>query len=65
MCGGCRLSLIKEGKREMKFACVDGPDFNGYEVDFDEAISRSRQYYDFERKAYDKECNLLAKGGNK
>ncbi len=63
MCGCCRLSLIKENKREMKFACVDGPDFNGYEVDFDEAIQRSKQYSDFERKAYDKECNLLAKGG--
>ena len=62
MCGGCRLTLNKDGKKVMKFACVDGPDFNGYEVDFDEAISRSKQYIDFERKAYDKECNLL-KGG--
>ena len=61
MCGGCRLSLIKDGKRIMKFACVDGPDFNGYEVDFDEAIKRSRQYYDFERQAHKETCNLLAK----
>ena len=61
MCGGCRLSLIRDGKRVMKFACVDGPDFNGYEVDFDEAIKRSRQYYDFERRAHKETCNLLAK----
>ena len=61
MCGGCRLSLIRDGKRIMKFACVDGPDFNGYEVDFDEAIKRSRQYYDFERQAHKETCNLLAK----
>ena len=61
MCGGCRLSLIRDGKRIMKFACVDGPDFNGYEVDFDEAIKRGRQYFDFERKAHAETCNLLAK----
>lgn len=61
MCGGCRLTLIKDGKRVMKFACVDGPDFNGYEVDFDEAISRSRQYYNFEREAYNNACNLFKK----
>ena len=61
MCGGCRLTLIKDGKRIMKFACVDGPDFNGYEVDFDEAINRGKQYYNFERKAYDDACNLLKK----
>lgn len=58
MCGGCRLSLIQDGKRVMKFACVDGPDFNGYEVDFDEAISRGRQYLDFERHAHEETCNL-------
>lgn len=58
MCGGCRLTLIKDGKRVMKFACVDGPDFNGYEVDFDEAISRGKSYFDFERKAHEKACNL-------
>ncbi len=61
MCGGCRLTLIQDGKRVMKFACVDGPDFNGYEVDFDEAISRSRQYCDFERHAYEETCNLYKK----
>ena len=62
MCGGCRLSLIRDGKRITKFACVDGPDFNGYEVDFDEAISRGRMYADFERHAYEKNCNLFKKG---
>lgn len=66
MCGGCRLTLIKDGKRVTKFACVDGPDFNAYEIDFDEAASRGRMYFDFERKAHDKECNLFkkAQGGN-
>ncbi len=59
MCGGCRLTLIRDGKRVTKFACVDGPDFNGYEVDFDEAISRSRMYFDFERKAHAEVCNLF------
>ena len=63
MCGGCRLTLIRDGKRVTKFACVDGPDFNGYEVDFDEAMSRGRMYFDFERHAYEETCNLL-KGGN-
>jgi len=58
MCGGCRLSLTQDGKRVTKFACVDGPDFNGYEVDFDEAMSRGRTYFDFERKAHEKVCNL-------
>ena len=61
MCGGCRLTLIKDGKRVTKFACVDGPDFDGYEVDFDEAMSRSGMYRDFERHAYEKTCNLLKK----
>ena len=59
MCGGCRITLVQDGKRVTKFACVDGPDFNGYEVDFDEAMSRSRMYADFERHAYEKACNLL------
>lgn len=59
MCGGCRLTLNRDGKRITKFACVDGPDFNGYEVDFDEAISRSRMYNDFERHAYEEACNLF------
>lgn len=59
MCGGCRLTLLQDGKRVSKFACVDGPDFNGYEVDFDEAMSRGRMYFDFERRAHDEVCNLL------
>ena len=58
MCGGCRLTLNQEGKKVTKFACVDGPDFNGYEVDFDEAMSRGRTYFEFERKAHEKVCNL-------
>ena len=61
MCGGCRLTLNVDGKRVTKFACVDGPDFNGYEVDFDEAISRSNMYRDFERHAYEAACNLFKK----
>ena len=58
MCGGCRLTV--GGK--VKFACVDGPDFNGFEVDFDEAMERATMYRDFERHAYDAHCNLLKKG---
>ncbi|MBQ8196486.1 MAG: sulfide/dihydroorotate dehydrogenase-like FAD/NAD-binding protein [Clostridia bacterium] len=61
MCGGCRLTLNQDGKKVTKFACVDGPDFNGYEVDFDEAISRGRTYFDFERKAHEETCNLFKK----
>lgn len=61
MCGGCRLTLIQDGKKVTKFACVDGPDFNGYEVDFDEAMSRGRMYSDFERHAYEQTCNLFKK----
>lgn len=63
MCGGCRLTLNVDGKKVTKFACVDGPDFNGYEVDFDEAMSRGRMYSDFERHAYEDSCNLFKKGG--
>ena len=59
MCGGCRLTLNQDGKKVTKFACVDGPDFNGYEVDFDEAMSRGRMYFDFERKEHEKTCNLF------
>ncbi|HAN42683.1 MAG TPA: sulfide/dihydroorotate dehydrogenase-like FAD/NAD-binding protein, partial [Sphaerochaeta sp.] len=59
MCGGCRLTLVEDGKRIIKFACVDGPDFNGYEVDFDEAMSRARMYFPFERKAHEETCNLF------
>ena len=61
MCGCCRLTLNQDGKKVTKFACVDGPDFNGYEVDFDEAMSRNRMYADFERHAYEKACNLFKK----
>ena len=61
MCGGCRLTLNVDGKRVTKFACVDGPDFNGYEVDFDEAISRGSMYRDFERHAHEEACNLFNK----
>ena len=59
MCGGCRLTLNRDGQRITKFACVDGPDFNGYEVDFDEAMSRGRMYFDFERKAHEEACRLF------
>lgn len=59
MCGGCRLTLNQDGKRVTKFACVDGPDFNGYEVDFDEAMSRGRMYFDYERHAHEEACNLF------
>ncbi len=58
MCGGCRLTLNQNGEKVTKFACVDGPDFNGYEVDFDEAMSRGRMYGEFERHAYETTCNL-------
>lgn len=61
MCGGCRLTLNQDGKRVTKFACVDGPDFNGYEVDFDEAMSRGSMYYGFERHAHEETCNLFKK----
>ncbi|MBR5219667.1 MAG: sulfide/dihydroorotate dehydrogenase-like FAD/NAD-binding protein [Clostridia bacterium] len=62
MCGGCRLTLRdSDGKPVTKFACVDGPDFDGYAVDFDEAMSRGAMYRDFERHAYEKTCNLFQK----
>lgn len=57
MCGGCRLTV--GGKT--KFACVDGPDFDGFEVDFDEAMKRGAMYRDFERHAYEETCNLFKK----
>ncbi len=59
MCGGCRLTLHRDGKAITKFACVDGPDFNGYEVDFDEAMSRGRMYAAYERHAHEETCNLF------
>ena len=61
MCGGCRITLNRDGQRVTRFACVDGPDFNGYEIDFDEAMSRGRMYADFERHAYEEACNLFRK----
>ena len=61
MCGGCRLTLNVDGKRVTKFACVDGPDFDGYQVDFDEAMSRGAMYREFERHAYESACNLFSK----
>ncbi|MBQ8551962.1 MAG: sulfide/dihydroorotate dehydrogenase-like FAD/NAD-binding protein [Clostridia bacterium] len=57
MCGGCRLTV--GGKT--KFACVDGPDFDGYLVDFDSAMERGTMFRDFERHAYDEACNLFKK----
>ncbi len=60
MCGGCRLSV----GGETKFACVDGPDFDGHLVDFDEAMERSNMYKEFERKRYEEECNLFKKEVN-
>ncbi len=62
MCGCCRLTINRDGKKITKFACVDGPDFNGYEVDFDEAMMRGRSYIDFEKHAREETCNLLKKG---
>ncbi len=59
MCGGCRITLVRDGERVTKFACVDGPDFNGYEIDFDEAMSRGRTYFEYERHAHEAACNLL------
>ncbi|MCI5650799.1 MAG: sulfide/dihydroorotate dehydrogenase-like FAD/NAD-binding protein [Ruminococcus bromii] len=57
MCGGCRLTV----GGETKFACVDGPDFDGHAVDFDEAMSRARSYAPFERRAREEACNLFKK----
>ena len=57
MCGGCRLTV----GGEMKFACVDGPEFDGHLIDFDEAMSRSRSYAEFERHERESACNLFKK----
>jgi ferredoxin--NADP+ reductase len=57
MCGGCRLTV---GGKTV-FACVDGPEFDGHEIDFDEAISRSSMYKEFEHKKHDEACNLFKK----
>ena len=55
MCGGCRLTV----GGETKFACVDGPEFDGHLVDFDEAMSRGAMYRDFELHAHEETCNLF------
>lgn len=60
MCGGCRLTV--DGK--MRFACVDGPEFDGHLIDFDEAIARSSMYRPFERRAHEETCNLFRKEAN-
>ena len=60
MCGGCRLTV----GGVTKFACVDGPDFDGFEVDFDEAIKKSTMYDQQQRHSYDAACNLLNKEVN-
>ena len=60
MCGACRLTV--GGK--IKFACIDGPEFDGFEVDFDEMISRSRFYSEFETRSREKTCNLFQKKVN-
>ena len=57
MCGCCRLTV--DG--ETKFACVDGPDFDGYKVNFDEMMQRNRMYSEFEHQAYEETCNLFKK----
>lgn len=57
MCGGCRLTV----GGETKFACVDGPDFDGHKIDFDEAMKRSSMYRDFERHSHEETCNLFKK----
>jgi ferredoxin--NADP+ reductase len=54
MCGGCRVRV--GGK--IQFACVDGPEFDGHQVDFDEAIYRNQMYHDYEKKAYQEACKL-------
>ena len=59
MCGGCRLTI--GGKT--RFACVDGPDFDGFEVDFDEAIARSNAYAEFERHSREN-CLLMKERKN-
>ena len=55
MCGGCRLTV----GGETKFACVDGPEFDGHLVDFDESMARGAMYRDFELHAREETCNLF------
>jgi len=58
MCGGCRLTV----GGQVKFACVDGPDFDGHQVDFDEVISRNLIYEEFEQREREESCYLLKQG---
>ena len=58
MCGGCRLTV----GGETKFACVDGPEFDGHLIDFDEAMARSTMYKPFETKKHEETCNLFKMG---
>ncbi len=60
MCGGCRVTV----GGETKFACVDGPDFDGHKVDFDEAIRRSQMFKDFEKQALEEHICRLGANNN-
>ena len=60
MCGGCRVTV--DG--ETKFACVDGPDFDGHKVDFDSLMKRNGFYREYEQKARDHECRLMRYDNN-
>ena len=55
MCGGCRLTV----GGETKFACVDGPEFDGHLIDFDEVMARNGMYKSFERQVHEETCNLF------
>ena len=57
MCGGCRLTV----GGETRFACVDGPDFDGHKVDWDESLKRGKMYFDWERHKHEEVCNLFKK----
>ena len=61
MCGCCRLTLNEENGPVTKFACVDGPDFDGFKVDWDESVKRSRMYGEWERHKHEETCNLFKK----
>ena len=59
MCGGCRLTV----GGETKFACVDGPDFDGHLVDFDGLMKRNGMYREFEQRKREEHCRLMQQGG--
>ena len=61
MCGGCRLTV----GGQTKFACVDGPEFDAHQIDFDEAMERSMMYRPFERHQHEDTCNLFKKAEEK